>query len=153
MEENINHDELTFEYNKIDNNIFIGTNMCCHMHFEKELLDKGVAADISLEKDKLDSPFGVEFYTWVPVEDRSAPTQDQIEFTVSVIDKLISMNKKVYIHCQRGHGRAPTMVAAYFISKGDTVEKAMERIKKERPVIHLDDVQIESLRKFESEIK
>jgi hypothetical protein len=41
---------VPFEYTKITKNIFIGSNQCCQVHFKKSLLDKGIKADISLEK-------------------------------------------------------------------------------------------------------
>ncbi len=56
----INHPtHVPFEYSKITEYIYIGTNQCCQMHFKKSLLKKGVNADISLEKENLDTPYGV----------------------------------------------------------------------------------------------
>jgi len=140
---------LSFEYNQITDEIFIGTNMCCRVHFDKELLTKGITADVSVEGEKVDAPFGVEFFSWIPVEDHTPPSQDQLQLGVSVLDRLVKMKKKVYVHCEHGHGRAPTLVAAYFISLGDSVARALERIKEKRPSMHLDDTQVEVLEIFE----
>lgn len=139
---------VPFEYNQITDQIYIGTNMCCQIDFDKELLAKGISADLSLEKESLDSPFGVDFFVWIPIADYSAPTMDQLDFAVSTIDKLVSMNKKIYVHCKNGHGRAPTIVAAYFISKGYTVENALQKIRDKRPAIHLSDPQINALKDY-----
>ena len=49
--------------------------------------------------------------------------------------KVIKEGKKFYVHCRFGHGRAPTMLAAYFISKGDTAEEAVKKIKPETPMV------------------
>ena len=64
---NIDHPQIKeLEYNNITNGIYIGTNQCCQTHFDEELKKEGITADISLEEDRLDAPFGVDFYVWIP---------------------------------------------------------------------------------------
>lgn len=138
----------TLEFNSITNGIYIGTNQCCQTHFDKRLRKEGVTADISLEEERVDAPFGVDFYIWIPINNHTAPTQDQLDFGVSVLEKLIIMKKKIYVHCQNGHGRAPTLVAAYLIRQGKTPTEAIEFIKSKRPTIHLEQVQRLALKKF-----
>ncbi len=144
----VKHGKLIFEYNRITNYIYIGSNQCCELHFKKELLKKGVKADVSLEKEKLDAPFGVDYFLWLPTKDHTAPLQKQLKAGVDFIDSLIKNKVKVYVHCQRGHSRAPTLVAAYLIRKGKTVKQAIGYIKKKRPVIHLNKKQVDALKKF-----
>lgn len=55
-------DDMPFEYSKITDYIYIGSNKCCKGRFVKGLLKEGIRADISLERKKIDSPFGVKFY-------------------------------------------------------------------------------------------
>jgi len=140
------------EYNYITDGIYIGTNQCCQVHFEEKLLNEGIIADTSLEKERIDTPFGIDFYIWIPVKNRTAPKQEQLDFGVSVLEKLIAMKKKVYVHCQNGHGRAPTLVAAYLIRHGKTPTEAIEFIKSKRPAIHLEEVQKEALVIFSERI-
>lgn len=140
------------EYNHIANGIYIGTNQCCQTHFDEKLKKEGITADISLEEEKIDTPFGVEFYIWIPVKDYSAPTQDRLDFGVTVLEKLVSLKKKVYVHCKNGHGRAPTLVAAYFIKQGENLDEVIELIKTKRSSIHLQDVQKEALIEFSKRI-
>lgn len=130
-----------FEYDYIIDGIFIGTNQCCQPHFDERLKRAGIKADVSLEEERLDAPFGVETYVWIPVKDHAPPTLDQLEFGVTVLEKLVQLNKKVYVHCQKGHGRAPTLVAAYLVKKGRSVEEAIEFIKSKRPTIHIENDQ------------
>ena len=59
----------------------------------------------------------------------------------------------MYVHCKNGHGRAPTMVAAYYVSTGLSVEEAVKRIQEKRKTIHLDDSQVESLVSFREGLK
>ena len=109
---------VPFDYNKVTEYIYLGSNQCCQVHFKKSLLKKGVKADVSLEKESLDSPFGVDYFLWLPVKDTTAPTQKQLLIGAKSIKELVDNKVKVYVHCLRGHGRSPTLVAAYFILEG-----------------------------------
>jgi len=141
--------KIGFEWNRITPNIYLGTNMCCQMHFDKKLLKKGITADISLEKERMDAAYGVDYYLWLPVKDKTAPKQAQLRVGVEILEELIEMNKKVYIHCKNGHGRAPTLVAAYLIGEeGFSVKKAISFIKKKRTTIHLEPSQKKALERF-----
>lgn len=140
------------EYNDIADGIYIGTNQCCQTHFDEKLRKDGIEADISLEEEKVDAPFGVAFYVWIPIKNHTAPAQDQFDFGVSTLEKLVSLKKKIYVHCQNGHGRAPSIVAAYFIKQGKSPDEAMALIKAKRPSIHLENVQKEALVEFSKRI-
>lgn len=142
------HDEVQFEYSQITSQIFVGTNFCCQGHFEEELLRAGVSADISLEEEKVDAPLGVSFFLWLPVKDETAPSQKQLKVGVVFIGELVKLGEKIYIHCLNGHGRSPTLAAAYFIHQGLAVDEAIEKIKASRPEAHLVLSQIEALRTF-----
>lgn len=145
----IDHSQIKeLEYNEIADGIYIGTNQCCQTHFDEKLKQEGITADISLEEDRLDAPFGVDFYIWMPVQNHTAPQHDQLEFGTSVLEKLISMGKKVYVHCKNGHGRAPTLVAAYLVKKGQSSTDAEAFIKSKRPTMHLEDAQRQALENF-----
>ncbi|MBI3046652.1 MAG: dual specificity protein phosphatase family protein [Candidatus Harrisonbacteria bacterium] len=146
---NTDHSKIKeIDFNYITDGIYIGTNQCCQTHFEEKLVKEGITADISLEEERVDAPFGVKFYLWLPVKDQTSPTPDQLEFGVSALEKLVAMKKKIYVHCKNGHGRAPTLVAAYLIRKGKSPEEAEAFIKSKRLSIHLQDVQLAALRDF-----
>lgn len=138
----------TLEYNYIADGIYIGTNQCCQTHFDEKLKQEGIEADISLEEERVDAPFGVSFYIWLPVKNHTAPRQQLLEFGVATLEKLVKMKKKIYVHCQNGHSRAPTLVAAYLIKKGKTIDEAIDFIKDRRPTIHLEKVQKIALEEF-----
>lgn len=140
------------EYSKITEYLYLGTNMCCQTHFEMELLDKGITADISLEKERLDAPYGVDSFLWLPTLDHAAPTYAQLMLGVQMIDTLVKLKQKIYIHCKNGHGRGSTLLAAYFIQRGLSPQKAIAKIREKRPAIHLTDHQTAILEAFASEI-
>lgn len=138
----------TLDHDEIVDGIFIGTNQCCQTHFDERLLKLGIEADISLEEERIDAPFGVQFYIWLPVTDRHAPTQAQLELGATVLEKLVALGKRVYVHCKKGHGRAPTLVAAYLMRQGKSLTEALRIIALRRPAIHLTEVQREALKTF-----
>lgn len=143
-----------FKYSEITNHIFLGTNFCCTLHFNEELINKGVNTDISLEEENTENPIGVKYFLWLPTKNYHAPTLQQLLLGAVTIDLLIEAGAKVYIHCKNGHGRAPTLVAAYFISQGKTVKEALDLVKTKRPEMHLTKEQIEALKLFKKgEIK
>lgn len=136
------------DYQHIADGIYIGTNQCCMLGIAEVLKKEGITADISLEDIRLDHPFGVEAYLWLPTPDHTPPTQDQLGIGAETIDSLVKRKKKVYVHCKHGHGRATTLAAAYFISKGRTPDEAYALIKEHRPAVHLQDSQMQALREF-----
>ena len=137
------------EYSRITPQIYIGTNQCCQTHFAEELLGRGVRADLSLEEKRLDAPFGVKYYLWLPTKDHSPPSPRQLEVGIAFINKIIGLGEKIYVHCKNGHGRAPTLVAAYFIvHRNMTPTEAFRFIKKRRRSIHLRQSQKKALQKF-----
>lgn len=142
------HNHGPLDYNYIAEGIYIGTNQCCQGHFDEELLAKGITADISLEKGRLDAPFGVHYYAWIPVKDHAAPTLDQLELGVRMLQVIVKQKRGVYVHCKNGHGRAPTLVVAYFISTGMTREEAIRVVSKRRRGVHLEQSQKKMLEAF-----
>lgn len=139
--------ELEFSY--ITDGIYIGTNMCCQLHFNDLLAKEGITADISLEEEEIDTPFGAESYLWLPTKDHTPPTPAQMEYGASAIHTLVRLGKKIYVHCKNGHGRSPTLVAAYLVRyKGMSPKEAIAFIKSKRPSIHPTPSQIRAIDKF-----
>lgn len=144
--ENVAKTDPAFEYSKITDGVYIGTNSCCQTHFEESLLKKEVTIDISLEGERVDQPAGVEVYVWLPTPDHQPPSFDVTLIGIASLKQALENGQKVYIHCRNGHGRAPTFFASYLImEKGMTPEAAIALIKEKRPSIHLDDNQMEFL--------
>ena len=144
--------EFPFEYSFITENILLGTNACCVLHSEEDLIQKGVTADICLEPEKLELPSNIEISLWLSVKNSFAPTLDQLLSAVALLTLLDKEGKKVYVHSQNGHGRAPTVVAAYFVSQGTSVNDAIAKIHEKRSSIHLTETQHNLLISFEKKI-
>lgn len=136
------------EYNYIEDGIYAGTNQCCAVGLAEVLKNEGITADVSLEDVRLDHPFGVTMYVWIPVRDDTPPTPDQLSFGVQVLKELVRQKRKIYVHCKNGHGRTSTLISAYLTDRGLTPEQAFETIKAKRPGAHLQESQWEVLAAF-----
>lgn len=88
------HQHVMLSYNQVDDLIYAGNNLCCQTHFEKELLAKGIAADISLEKGRLDNPHGVKYFFWFPWEEDTAPSVELITLAIKALRARYVVLKK-----------------------------------------------------------
>lgn len=88
----------------------------------------------------------------LPTKDNTAPTQQQLQHGVTFIENEIRTGGKVYIHCRQGFGRGPTMVLAYLISQGMTLDHAVQLVKQVRSFIKPTKSQIEALMVFEENL-
>lgn len=143
------HEHTKMSYNKIDEFLYAGNNMCCQKHFEMELLLKGITADISLEAERLDNPQGVKYFFWFPWVEDTAPSAELINLALDVLNDLLKRNVKTYIHCKNGHGRTTTFLASYFMRENKiSADEALAIIKERRPSGHINDAQREFLLKL-----
>ena len=140
---------VKFEWNLIDDYVYVGTNACCQHHFDMELINVGIEANISMELERLDKPEGVQMFLWIPTKDHTAPTLENLWSGAKFIQSLVVQRRKVYIHCKNGHGRAPTMAAAYYILNGKTVEEAISFVESRRDEAHIEPAQKDALRRFQ----
>jgi protein-tyrosine phosphatase len=141
-------EHVRMDVSEVTPQLYLGTNQCCREHFKVLLIERGVLHDISLEGEEIDAPFGVETFLWLPTSDHTSPTQMDLRLGVGYLSNVIAMNGKVYVHCKNGHGRAPTLVAAWFISQGKSVDEAVELVRQKRVEIHIEPTQMEALRIF-----
>jgi len=132
---------VMMDISKITDQIYVGTNACCLSHYSKLLVQKGVTNDLSLEGEHVDHPYGVDSYLWLPTPDHAAPSRMNIHLGLSYMDAVLGNGGKIFIHCTNGHGRAPTLAAAWFIKEGMSVDAAIAELKKKRPEVHIEPVQ------------
>lgn len=133
-------------------NIFVGGQFrISKIHRLKEW---GVTAVLSMRTHypkSLDNQSLVHFLN-LPTSDRQAPALTHLHQGVDFIRQNIADGGKVYIHCQFGEGRGPTMAAAYLISQGMSVDDAVAVISKVRSFLRITLVQQAQLEAFAIEI-
>ncbi|MEN9558611.1 MAG: hypothetical protein RL141_980 [Candidatus Parcubacteria bacterium] len=135
------------DYDQVTPTVYVGSNSCCWGHFNGELLAKGIRGDISLEEERLDHPEGIDFFLWLPTKDHAAPSRDHVELGVQTLLYCRDHDIPCYVHCKNGHGRAPTLVAAFLMrAEGISAESAVARLKAARPAVHFQEAQVALLK-------
>ena len=110
-------------------------------------LKEGIKADISLERKRIDTPFGVKFYLWLPTQEHKPPSFEQLLAGACFLKFLEDQKIKVYIHCEHGHSRSLTFAAGFLIStKEMKVNEAIDFIKAKRPQVHINPAQKKALK-------
>lgn len=147
------NDQHQFNYSKIADNLYLGSDFCqagvCLLH-AAEFAKLGIFVEINLSKEENElPPTNLESYVWLPVPDGGVPTTDQFDIGTSVINEALVNSRAVYVHCRNGHGRSPTLIAAYFIRyQGKSVDEAVAFTQGQRNEIHVEFPQREALQKY-----
>jgi len=147
------NDTHSFDYSRVSEYIYVGSDFCtgreCKLH-SQEFEKMGVCVEINLAAEKKETPpDNIDIYSWIPVTDGYSPTQDQFLMGTSLINEAVLNKNTVYVHCKNGHGRGPTMVAAYLIRyKGLSLDGAIAEVKSKRPEIHIEKSQMSGLMEF-----
>src|SRR5262245_30327019 len=68
-----------------------------------------------------------------PIDDFTAPTQEQLDRCLSVIERALSQEMGVAVHCTAGRGRTGTILGAWFVTQGLSAEQAIAKIRTLRP--------------------
>jgi diacylglycerol kinase (ATP) len=88
----------------------------------------------------------------IPVINHTAPTDEQLSKVANWIDANDSA-PVVYIHCGAGIGRAATIAVGVLLHESIPLADAIEKIRKVRPEIHINDDQLAWLRTVEERLQ
>lgn len=147
------NDGHVFDYSVVTESIVLGSDFCngrgCKEH-EDEFKKLGITSEINLSAEKKETPpEDIESYMWMPIVDGYAPSEERFDIGTAAINESVENKRTIYVHCTNGHGRSPTLVAAYLIRyKKLSVEDALDSVKKKRSEIHVEDTQKEALNKY-----
>ncbi len=98
--------------------------------------DEKINVVVSLTERPLNSALVEEFgleNPHLPIRDFHAPTPQQIDEFVEIVDRAQEPGRKVVVHCLAGRGRTGTMLACYLVSRGRSPDEALRRVRSLRP--------------------
>ena len=89
------------------------------------------------------------FSMHIPIEDMLPPTQAQIDVGMAAIEKAITNQLGVGIHCHAGLGRTGTMIACWLVQHESlSARDAIARVRRLRPGSIETDEQAEAIVEF-----
>ena len=114
------------------------------------LVARGVTAvvDLRIEFDDNDAGIAPQRYLYLATVDDTPPSLEHLRAGINFIVDEMARGGAVYVHCGSGVGRAPTMVAAYFVSTGLTPEQAWARVRETRPFVRPKPEQVAQVERF-----
>lgn len=69
-------------------------------------------------------------YTRIPIKDIGVPSREMMVKILDTIDKAVSENNVVYVHCRGGIGRTATISGCYLVRHGMSGDQALLAIQK-----------------------
>lgn len=121
----------------------------------KEIVGFGITAVVNLRTESQDV-FGTPqplAYLWLPTEDYTDPSPEQLLIGAQLIHTLVKNGHRVLIHCKMGIHRSATMAVAYLIYSGMNKEEAIWQLKKNGPRLYGTEENHQTLDKFIELIK
>lgn len=118
------------------------------------LEQRGVTGVVNMRSEFDDRAAGIApaRYLYLPTIDNRAPTFAHLQAGVAFIENELAAGGRVYIHCEAGVGRAPTMAAAFLTSRGATPTEAWSLIRSQRPIIRPTLPQVKQVARFSQRV-
>jgi protein-tyrosine phosphatase len=67
---------------------------------------------------------------WLPIPDAYIPELDEMDEALEWLNGHLESGKKALVHCRFGVGRSGTVIAAYLLKKGLSLEHVLEKMKR-----------------------
>jgi protein-tyrosine phosphatase len=106
--------------------------------YQSLIAQEGVTHIVDLREEASDSTefMASQDIQWlrIPIEDRQAPTVDQLTLLDQWIEPCIRGEGVVYLHCQGGLERSPTVAIALLMRQGLTLAESYRLVTVTRPM-------------------
>jgi len=127
----------------------IGIGGVCNLEI---LFHGNVHAILDLRSEKGDNliqiqKFSID-YMRIKIPDRGIPDEKDIVSAIKWIQNKIREDKKIFIHCNLGRGRAPMIACLYLISQGNDPYETIAYVKKLRKYTYFNNRQLNYIIKF-----
>ena len=120
------------------------------------LVKTGINSILDLREETEDNPNDLKKYKLnylrIKIPDGSIPSLSDAKNCIEWIKLNIEQNKRVFIHCNLGRGRAPLIGILYLISKGKDKEEAIKYVKQMRRYSFLNKNQLNFINEFQKNI-
>lgn len=115
---------------------------------------RGIGAVVNLRAEFDDAQAGLapDHYLYLPTVDDQSPSPEQLQQGIIFITEQIEKGRGVYVHCNAGASRSPTMAAAYLVSTGVSPNESWDYIRKVRPFILPKKEQVEIVERFAQDV-
>ncbi|KAJ5067936.1 dual specificity protein phosphatase [Anaeramoeba ignava] len=128
---------MQFEsFNQILPNLFLGPRFVAEKNIEN-LIKIGITHILNVTKEG-ETPYKSQFtYKTIKIEDDlGVQISDYFDSSFEFIDSSIKNNGKVYVHCDAGISRSPTIIIYYLMkSQKKTLKEAFDFVKERRTAI------------------
>jgi len=124
---------MALDMNWIESEVLAASGVPIGIRHLQSLYEQGIRAIVTLTEHPLTVQHEITaqllqemdfVYLHAPVVDQQAPDGQTVERVVQFIDRMQSEGRPVLLHCQAGSGRTGTMLHAYYLSKGKTLDEA-----------------------------
>ncbi|MEP7286372.1 MAG: dual specificity protein phosphatase family protein [Chloroflexota bacterium] len=108
----------------------------------QSLRDQGVGAVVSFTEHPLTTfreitpatfdTLGLTYFH-APIDDGHPPDLETTRNVLSFIDAMTTQGKATLVHCHAGIGRTGTMLHAYYVGRGISLDEAKKKVRASRP--------------------
>ncbi|ABU59977.1 MULTISPECIES: dual specificity protein phosphatase family protein [Roseiflexus] len=138
---------------RLDDLLYVGGEF--HAGQWPHLRALGIRAVLSLQAEREDVFEGPppDRVLRLEVVDFHPPTIEQLRRAVAFVSAAHADGLPTLIHCHAGVGRAPLTTAAYLVAQGMTSSEALEQVRRARPIIGLNERQMQRLIEWEQAMR